>query len=271
MQGKVFTKLSIRQANYFLEIASLVDKGGGGRESSAEETEAICAQALEESTGKELQLACDPSCGRGLQTLLLSCDVSHNVQFLSRCGAVAFDMSVDPSASHILESALKSLARALLNENVQGEEYSEGITFVQFKMKPCGENLPHTHPRAIEIVTLVSGGPLQVGVVSTEPEAHFYILHPGDVMVFPRGLLHFKLNVSGEEAFYISALNSQNPGVLTAQQAYFQLPLRAAAGGLNQSFKTTETLQEDHPTTVVLQLVSKKMGCVPNKDITTKI
>ncbi|CAM6129261.1 unnamed protein product [Calypogeia fissa] len=32
-------------------------------------------------------------------------------------------MSVDPSASHILESALKSLARALLDENVQGEEW----------------------------------------------------------------------------------------------------------------------------------------------------
>ncbi|CAM6094256.1 unnamed protein product [Calypogeia fissa] len=115
-------RLDPQTKSYFLEIASLVDKGGGG-ESSAEETEAICAQALEESTGKELQLACDPSCGRVLQTLLLSCSVSHNVQFLSRCGAVAFDMTVDPSASHILESALKSLARALLDENVQGEEW----------------------------------------------------------------------------------------------------------------------------------------------------
>ncbi|CAM6098994.1 unnamed protein product [Calypogeia fissa] len=161
--------------------------------------------------------------------------------------------------------------RAALNTSIYPVLTSEGITFVQFKMKPCGENLPHSHPRATEIVTLVSGGPLQVGVVTTEPEAYIYIMHPGDVMVFPRGLLHFELNVGGEEAFYISALNSQNPGVLTAQQAYFQLPLRAAAGGLNQSFKTTEKLQDDHPTSAALQLISKKMGCVPNKDITTEI
>ena len=34
-------------------------------------------------------------------------------------------------------------------------------------MVPCGVNLPHTHPRATEILTLISGGPLQVGFVDT--------------------------------------------------------------------------------------------------------
>ena len=45
-------------------------------------------------------------------------------------------------------------------------------------------------------------------------EAHIDILYPGDVTVFPRGLLHFELNVGKRTALYISALNSQNPGVL---------------------------------------------------------
>ena len=44
---------------------------------------------------------------------------------------------------------------------------SEGITYVRFQMVPCGVNLPHTHPRATEILTLITGGPLQVGFVDT--------------------------------------------------------------------------------------------------------
>ena len=43
---------------------------------------------------------------------------------------------------------------------------------------------------------------------------HINILYPGDVTLFPRGLLHFEINVGKETADYISALNSQNPGTL---------------------------------------------------------
>jgi len=36
----------------------------------------------------------------------------------------------------------------------------------------------------------------------------------GDSTLFPRGLLHFEINLGRENATYISALNSQNPGTL---------------------------------------------------------
>lgn len=49
--------------------------------------------------------------------------------------------------------------------SVSGICRSEGLTVVQFKMIPCGENLPHTHPRATELLSLISGGPLQAGFV----------------------------------------------------------------------------------------------------------
>ncbi|OAE24130.1 hypothetical protein AXG93_2752s1440 [Marchantia polymorpha subsp. ruderalis] len=115
---------------------------------------------------------------------------------------------------------------------------SEGLTVVQFKMVPCGENVPHTHPRATELLSLISGGPLQAGFVDTKGQAHIHILYPGDLIVFPRGLLHFELNVGTETAFYLSALNSQNPGTLDAAGAVLQLPERAAAIAFNQDIET---------------------------------
>lgn len=50
---------------------------------------------------------------------------------------------------------------------------------------------------------------------------HPDLLYPGDVTVFPRGMLHFELNVGTEKALYFSALNSQNPGTLV-RPVHFQ-------------------------------------------------
>ncbi|EFJ28069.1 hypothetical protein SELMODRAFT_411562 [Selaginella moellendorffii] len=57
--------------------------------------------------------------------------------------------------------------RAAINITLFPGIESQGITYVHFNMVPCGVNLPHTHPRASELLTLVSGGPLQVGFVDT--------------------------------------------------------------------------------------------------------
>eukprot|EP00249_Psilotum_nudum_P032700 c48603_g1_i1 orf=1-510(-) len=102
--------------------------------------------------------------------------------------------------------------RAGLTPEVFPAIMNEGITFVRFRMVPCGCNLPHTHPRASEILTLLSGGPLQVGFVDTNGTSHINILYSGDVTLFPRGMLHFELNIGSQDAEYISALNSENPG-----------------------------------------------------------
>ncbi|GLJ37209.1 hypothetical protein SUGI_0754630 [Cryptomeria japonica] len=83
------------------------------------------------------------------------------------------------------------------------------------------------------MLTLISGGHLQVGFVDTQGQAFIDILHPGDVTIFSRGTLHFELNVGTEEANYISALNSQNPGVVTSSMSILKLPLRSVATAFN--------------------------------------
>ncbi|GLJ36185.1 hypothetical protein SUGI_0726210 [Cryptomeria japonica] len=145
---------------------------------------------------------------------------------------------------------------------------SQGLQYVRFKMVPCGANLPHTHPRASEMLTLISGGPLQVGFVDTQGQAFIDILHPGDVTIFPRGTLHFELNVGTEEANYISALNSQNPGVVTSSVSILRLPLRSVATAFNITQQAVKKLDSTIYASATGLKKTSKSGCVPGRDIT---
>eukprot|EP00249_Psilotum_nudum_P034385 c5337_g1_i2 orf=121-804(+) len=159
--------------------------------------------------------------------------------------------------------------RATLNPRIYPAMMSQGITYVRFQMVPCGIDLPHTHPRASEMLTLIEGGPLQVGFVDTEGNAHIDILNPGDIVIFPRGLLHFEFNVGSETAHYLSALGSQNPGTLAAAGALFNLPARALASALNQ--RIADVLQINSTLYAyggALQR-SAQSGCVPGKNVVT--
>ncbi|KAG5232760.1 germin protein [Salix suchowensis] len=85
-----------------------------------------------------------------------------------------------------------------------------------------GLNPPHTHPRATEILTVLEGT-LYVGFVTSNPDNRLItkVLNPGDVFVFPVGLIHFQFNVGKAKAVAIAALSSQNPGVITIANAVF--------------------------------------------------
>jgi hypothetical protein len=45
-------------------------------------------------------------------------------------------------------------------------------------------------------------------------------LFAGDVALFPRGLLHFEQNLGNTNCTFISALNSQNAGILVCSQIH---------------------------------------------------
>ncbi|EFJ38794.1 hypothetical protein SELMODRAFT_437665 [Selaginella moellendorffii] len=71
--------------------------------------------------------------------------------------------------------------RAAINTTLFPGITSQGITYVHFNMVPCGVNLPHTHPRASELLTMISGGPLQVGFVDTADKWWCSLDDPGQV------------------------------------------------------------------------------------------
>nr|CAB3482355.1 unnamed protein product [Digitaria exilis] len=98
-----------------------------------------------------------------------------------------------------------------------------GISLARIDYAPLGENPPHTHPRATEILTVLEGT-LYVGFVTSNPNNTLFtkVLHKGDVFVFPEGLIHFQFNpVHDKPAVALAALSSQNPGVITLANAVF--------------------------------------------------
>ena len=95
-----------------------------------------------------------------------------------------------------------------------------GITMARLDFAKGGLVTPHTHPRATEILFVVEGT-VYVGFVDTANKLFAITLNQGDVFVFPRGLVHFELNIGNGPATAIAALNSQNPGVQLIPAALF--------------------------------------------------
>ncbi|CAI0422991.1 unnamed protein product [Linum tenue] len=97
-----------------------------------------------------------------------------------------------------------------------------GICLHQVDYAPWGIVPLHTHPRAIEILTVIEGS-LEVGFVTSNPgNRHITkILKKGDVFVFPVGLIHYQRNIGYGNAVAIAALSSQNPGVITIANTVF--------------------------------------------------
>ncbi|KAG7615979.1 Germin-like protein subfamily 1 member 8 [Arabidopsis thaliana] len=110
-----------------------------------------------------------------------------------------------------------------VNVNNLGGLNTLGISFVRIDYAPNGQNPPHTHPRATEIL-VVQQGTLLVGFISSNQDGNRLFaktLNVGDVFVFPEGLIHFQFNLGGTPAVAIAALSSQNAGVITIANTIF--------------------------------------------------
>ncbi|KAL1214723.1 Germin-like protein subfamily 1 member 11 [Cardamine amara subsp. amara] len=98
-----------------------------------------------------------------------------------------------------------------------------GISLVRIDYGVNGQNPPHTHPRATEIL-VVHQGTLLVGFVTSNQDGNRLFtktLNVGDVFVFPEGLIHFQANIGRSAAVAFAALSSQNPGVITIANTVF--------------------------------------------------
>lgn len=95
-----------------------------------------------------------------------------------------------------------------------------GMSFVRADIKDGGINAPHFHPRATEL-TYVLQGKVYSGFVDSTNRVFAKVLEEGEVMVFPRGLVHFQMNVGESPATVFGCFNSQNPGVQKIPSAIF--------------------------------------------------
>ncbi|XVF57032.1 hypothetical protein PTKIN_Ptkin06aG0170300 [Pterospermum kingtungense] len=120
-----------------------------------------------------------------------------------------------------------------------------GISLVRIDYAPYGQNPPHTHPRATEIL-VVAQGTLYVGFVTSNPDNKLFtkILKTGDVFVFPVGLIHFQFNVGKTNALAFAGLSSQNPGVITIANAVFGSNPPIYPDVLSKAFKLDKKVVE---------------------------
>ena len=120
-----------------------------------------------------------------------------------------------------------------------------GISLVRIDYAPYGQNAPHTHPRASEILVVLEGS-LYVGFVTSNPDNRLFtkVLYPGEAFVFPEGLIHFQFNMGKTNAVAIAALSSQNPGVITIANAVFGSDPKISVDVLTKAFQVDDKLVE---------------------------
>ncbi|XP_038898236.1 pumilio homolog 23 isoform X1 [Benincasa hispida] len=99
---------------YFTEISNLFES----ENVDFEERSVICGNALEEAAGKEFELATDYIISHTMQSLLEGCNVNDLCNFLHGCANQFPFIAMDRSGSHVAETAIKSLAMHLQDEDV---------------------------------------------------------------------------------------------------------------------------------------------------------
>ncbi|KAK2973931.1 hypothetical protein RJ640_001399 [Escallonia rubra] len=111
-----------------------------------------------------------------------------------------------------------------------------GMSFVRADLDPGGINVPHFHPRATE-TAFVLDGKVYSGFVDSQNRVFAKVIEKGEVMVFPKGLVHFQMNVGKSRATILGSFNSQNPGSVKLPSAVFGSGIEGAvlekAFGLN--------------------------------------
>ncbi|KAF5951073.1 hypothetical protein HYC85_013066 [Camellia sinensis] len=88
-----------------------------------------------------------------------------------------------------------------------------GISLARIDFAPYGLN-PSTHT-LVELKSLVPYTYVDFVTSNLENRLFTRVLYPGDVFVFPEGLIQFQFNKGETNAVAIASLSSQNTGVIT--------------------------------------------------------
>ncbi|XP_022756424.1 auxin-binding protein ABP19a-like [Durio zibethinus] len=95
-----------------------------------------------------------------------------------------------------------------------------GISMARLDFAVGGVVPMHTHPGASEILVIIKGT-ISAGFVSSANKVYFKTLKTGDIMVFPKGLLHFQINAGQTQALAYVSFSSPSPGLQILDFALF--------------------------------------------------
>ncbi|XWS17481.1 hypothetical protein CRYUN_Cryun33cG0071500 [Craigia yunnanensis] len=95
-----------------------------------------------------------------------------------------------------------------------------GISMARLDLAMDGVVPMHTHPGASEILIVIQGS-ICAGFISSANKVYLKSLNKGDIMVFPRGLLHFQINAGKTQALAFVSFSSPSPGLQILDFALF--------------------------------------------------
>lgn len=123
----------------------------------------------------------------------------------------------------------------------------------------CGLNVPHSHPRANEILTVVQGtlvgglvlestAGLQGDTSGTNPTDPLPVVNATltnyMAMLFPQGQVHFQFNPTCEPAVFSAAFDNSDSGRIQVAQSFFSIQpddvLIAALGGNAETLSASQ-------------------------------
>ncbi|KAI5058742.1 hypothetical protein GOP47_0026912 [Adiantum capillus-veneris] len=92
--------------------------------------------------------------------------------------------------------------------------HPQGLSMARIDYAPKGLNPPHTHPNVTELLFLAQGSLLVGFIEPINNTLYQQNLYAGELFVFPRGVVHFQLNVDRDHpATAICAFNSEYPSM----------------------------------------------------------
>ncbi|GMI81327.1 ARABIDOPSIS THALIANA GERMIN 3, germin 3, GERMIN-LIKE PROTEIN 3 [Hibiscus trionum] len=95
-----------------------------------------------------------------------------------------------------------------------------GISLARLDLAVGGVIPMHTHPGASELLVVIQGT-ICAGFISSANKVYFKSLNKGEIMVFPRGLLHFQINSGKTQALAFVSFSSPSPGLQILDFALF--------------------------------------------------
>ncbi|RZC85603.1 hypothetical protein C5167_041787, partial [Papaver somniferum] len=146
----------------------------------------------------------------------------------------------------------------------------------------------HSHPRASEIIYIISGE-IHIGFVSTTNVFYSKVLKSGELSIIPRGLVHSVSNAGQGKAVMIATFNSQQPGFAQIPSNLFAsnptIPNEILAKNfqvdvnviaiIKSNFSDPDQLQDfcvadlKSTTTIVNGFPCKRVSQVTSNDVTT--
>jgi oxalate decarboxylase/phosphoglucose isomerase-like protein (cupin superfamily) len=129
----------------------------------------------------------------------------------------------------------------------------ERLSYQLVTLESCSMGTFHLHPRASELLFVLDGVNLQVGFI--EENGGRTILNEigaGHVMLYPKGLIHFENNLGCAPVRYLSAMNNEDPGMVTIANRIIDLPSLVLQTTLNISQCQIGTLKNSTPMNTLL-------------------